>query len=81
MNSSTTIPDTGFIALLSGMRQYELTNHLGNVLATVSDRRLQRFDDTLAVDYYEADVLMVGDYFSFGAPLPGREFYVDKGYR
>jgi RHS repeat-associated protein len=58
-----------------GYRQYELSNHLGNVMAVVSDRKIAR--DTSAndtVDYYEPDVLLTFDYSPFGAPLHARSF-------
>ena len=58
-----------------GYRQYELSNHLGNVMAVISDRKIAR--DTSAndtVDYYEPDVLLTFDYSPFGAPLHARSF-------
>jgi RHS repeat-associated protein len=42
-------------------REYELTNHLGNVLATVSDAKLPA-----------ARVLSHTDYYAFGSAMPGR---------
>ena len=55
--------------------KYELNNHLGNVMAVISDRKIAR--DTSAndtVDYYEPDVLLTFDYSPFGAPLHARSF-------
>lgn len=66
-----------------GDQQYELTNHLGNVLAAVSDRNYQ-FPDNLShqfptpVLYYEADVVSASDYYPFGMLMPGRQ-EGDKG--
>ena len=54
---------------------YEMSNHLGNVLATVVDRKVGvdgNADGT--VDYYSAVVLSATDYSAFGAPLSGRSF-------
>ena len=50
-----------------GNKLFELSNHLGNVLATVSDRRGQvnANSDTL-VDYFTPDVVTANDYYPFG---------------
>jgi YD repeat-containing protein len=45
-----------------GERSYELTNHLGNVLATISDKRLQN-DSSGTTNYYTAVVLSATDYY------------------
>jgi RHS repeat-associated protein len=47
--------------LTLGRREYELTNHLGNVLATVSDLKLPA-----------AKVLSHTDYYAFGSAMAGR---------
>ena len=56
-----------------GQKYYELTNHLGNVMATISDKRLQTGSST---PYYLPDVITQQDYYSFGAPQPGDRTYV-----
>jgi hypothetical protein len=53
---------------------YELSNHLGNVLATVSDKKLQHRSNNATVDYYLANVVSAQDYYSFGMLMPGRKF-------
>jgi RHS repeat-associated protein len=58
-----------------GNKQYEIANHLGNVLVTVSDKRLGYMATPVAlgvVDWYTADVLSYSDYYVFGAAQPGR---------
>ena len=58
-----------------GEKRYELTNHLGNVLAVVSDQKKE--DDT-------AQILSLTDYYPFGMEMDGRKYvkYVaDGGYR
>jgi len=58
-----------------GFKQYELSNHIDNVLAVVTDRKIPRPDGTLAqVDHYEADILSSNDYYPFGMYEPGRNF-------
>ncbi|OMP74492.1 hypothetical protein [[Flexibacter] sp. ATCC 35208] len=42
-----------------GVRRYELVNHLGNVLATISDKGIGESGD------YRAEVMSVGDYYPF----------------
>jgi RHS repeat-associated protein len=50
-----------------GYKQYELTNHLGNVLATVSDRKFAVPSDTSSlIDHYEPDIVTAQDYYPFG---------------
>ncbi len=55
-----------------GDKRYELSNHLGNVLQVVTDRKLAVSDDDVTVDYYVADVVSQSDYFPFGMLLPNR---------
>ncbi|MBI3235042.1 MAG: RHS repeat-associated core domain-containing protein, partial [Bacteroidetes bacterium] len=52
----------------------ELSNHLGNVLVTVSDRKLHVSAGGTTVDYYNADVITATDYYPFGLDMPGRKF-------
>jgi RHS repeat-associated protein len=58
-----------------GKKQYELSNHLGNVLSVVTDKKYaldHDYDDT--IDYYQPDVLLTYDYSPFGVLLPERSF-------
>ncbi len=58
-----------------GWKRYEITNHLGNVLAVVSDRRhsIDNNSDGEA-DYYEPAILSATDYYPFGLEMPGRSY-------
>ncbi len=60
-------------------RQYELTNHLGNVLATVLDRKtIITNADTLL--YYEADVSTAQMYYAFGSTMTDLSYtYISDG--
>src|SRR6185295_2250417 len=49
-------------SLLYGNRTYELNNHLGNVLSTISDKKIGH-DSSSLVDYYMAEVLNQQDYY------------------
>ncbi len=65
-----------------GEKSYELSNHLGNVLATISDRKLQHDGGSGIVDYYTADVISAQDYYPGGMLLPGRTYQAaSKSYR
>lgn len=48
-----------------GGRTYEISNHLGNVLASISDRRH-------TTDSTWVDINSVSDYYPFGLQMPGR---------
>jgi RHS repeat-associated protein len=51
-----------------GLKSYELSNHLGNVLTVVSDNIRTKSDTTWAT------VLSARDYYAFGLDMPGRNF-------
>jgi RHS repeat-associated protein len=53
-----------------GDKRYELSNHLGNVLSVVSDRKL--FQNTLSFTTFAPDVLSYSDYYPFGMLVPNR---------
>jgi RHS repeat-associated protein len=51
-----------------GNKHYELSNHLGNVLAVVTDNINMSNDSTLAT------IVSASDYYPFGSTMPGRTF-------
>jgi len=55
-----------------GNKRFELSNHLGNVLQVVSDRKLavETAPESGIVDYYIADVVSQSDYYPFVMMLP-----------
>jgi hypothetical protein len=53
-------------------KQYELSNHLGNVQATISDRRVAQYDNGFS--HYETEVVSAQDYYPFGMVMPERSF-------
>ncbi len=67
----------------NGKKQYELSNHLGNVLVTISDRRTAICNDSNETEGYESVVVTATDYYAFGSPLIGRSWKADSvgGYR
>ncbi len=58
---------------IRGSRQYELSNHLGNVLATISDRKLpQDPSNSGNIEYFKANIKSAQDYYAFGSLMPNR---------
>lgn len=46
-----------------GKRQYQLKNHLVNLMATITDRKIPHdVDSDTLVDYYTADIIFEVDY-------------------
>lgn len=63
--------DLSEIVSKAGDKRYELSNHLGNVLSVVSDRKIPVFSGS-TLDYYNADIKAYNDYYPFGMLLPNR---------
>ncbi|MBL7932300.1 MAG: hypothetical protein JNL60_10375 [Bacteroidia bacterium] len=58
-----------------GQKSYELGNHLGNVLATVSDRKFPvAITNADITEYFLPEMLTANDYYAFGATMPGRQY-------
>ncbi len=56
-------------------KQYELTDHLGNVRALVGDRKLSTINlTTNEPEDFTADLLAYNNYYPFGWGQPGRSF-------
>jgi hypothetical protein len=86
IRGKTTLPpwvDVKHFDRTMGEKRYELTNHLGNVYATVSDQKLGVDDGVYnsagtqtsgtaddILDYYTADVKSYADYYPFGSLEP-----------
>ena len=66
-----------------GAKVYELTDHLGNVRAVISDRKLLAVanpEDNLwdATAYYTPEIVSANDYYPGGMLQPGRHFNTDS---
>lgn len=57
-----------------GKRRYELSNHLGNVLAVVSDKRTHTCLVGTTFDHYAAEIISANDYYPFGMIMPNRTY-------
>ena len=64
-----------------GWRHYELSNHLGNVLVTLSDRKFGVSSGGSLIDYYEPDMLSGNDYYPFGMLSRVATSYTGTHYR
>jgi RHS repeat-associated protein len=64
-----------------GKKQLELTNHLGNVWVTISDKRIQHSTNGTTVDYFNADIATAQEYYAFGGLMPNRTYTYLKNYR
>ena len=50
------------------------SNHLGNVLTTISARPMLVFDENMNFSHKNPEVLSVTDYYPFGMIMPGRNY-------
>jgi RHS repeat-associated protein len=60
-------------AIIRGNKFFELCNHLGNVLVTVTDKKIAHYNANGVIDYYTADVVTANDYYPGGMVMPGRK--------
>ena len=57
-----------------GNKLFDLTNHLGNVPAAISDKRYGVSTDDSTVIYYNPEIVSANDYYPFGMMQPGRSY-------
>lgn len=59
-----------------GKKQFELSNHLGNVLEVITDKKLPIENTTITgeVDYFISEIISATDYSGFGVRLEKRSF-------
>jgi RHS repeat-associated protein len=62
-----------------GAKQYELTNHLGNLIVNLTDKKFGVTSDSIT-KYFKPDVVNAWDYYVFGVGMPQR-IWVNSGYR
>jgi len=66
-------PNKGLHPRVVGEKMYELTDHLGNVGTTITDRKLATFNNW-NITGFTADITSANDYFPFGSEMPGRSY-------
>jgi hypothetical protein len=87
VQDATPTPTTSIIGLgygenitfTRGKKFFELTNHLGNVLATVSDRKIGVSFDSLRISSYTPVINSAQEYYPFGMLMPGRGGHIGTG--
>lgn len=67
----SSIDFNGTLVYSSGNKKYELKNHLGNVLATVSGyAKAENNDADAEVDFFTSNLLTAQNYYPFGMIMP-----------
>jgi RHS repeat-associated protein len=56
--------------IFEGWKRYEISNHLGNVLAVISDRKHGKAASGTDIQWFEADLLSAQQYYPFGMLMP-----------
>lgn len=74
--TTPTVTTPNIFTLTLGQKRYELSNHLGNVLSVVTDRKIPEESTTNpgTIDHYIADIKSAQDYYPGGMLMPGRSF-------
>jgi RHS repeat-associated protein len=55
-----------------GKKRYELNNHLGNVIATVTDKKV--YINLTSGIKFDPEIISINDYYPFGAPIAVRSY-------
>ena len=63
---------TDHVGSYRGQKQYEIGNHLDNVLVTISDKKVPDTTST-GNQAYLPDIVSATDYYPFGAQIPSRK--------
>ncbi len=71
--------DAGIFDLVRGEKNYELSNHLGNVLSVVTDAKVG-IDSSGMLQYYLPRVIRYSDYYPFGSAMKERTWSGDYRY-
>jgi RHS repeat-associated protein len=75
VNMKNAFTPPSMLTFTRGSRYYELSNHLQNVLVTISDKKTGVDESTDGtIDYYLADVISAQDYYPFGMLQPSRQY-------
>lgn len=73
LNANTTPYFENTAAITYGTKTYELSNHLGNVTATISDRKIAADTDEDGIaDYYIPQLRSATEYYPFGLEIHTR---------
>lgn len=64
------LPDTSHYPIFEGWKHYEISNHLGNVLAVITDRKRAGNTSGAGITWFDADVVSAQQYYPFGMIMP-----------
>ena len=78
VNMKAAYTQEDIVSFYRGYKQYELSNHLGNVLVTITDKKNGVSTNGTTIDNYAADVSTANDYYPFGMGMSNRKFSTDK---
>jgi RHS repeat-associated protein len=82
VSSLPAVAANGMLTFIRGYKVFELSNHLQNVLVTISDKKLGVDANADGIiDYYNADVISAQDYYPFGSQMPGRKYSNGSKFR
>jgi RHS repeat-associated protein len=70
---------TGSYSRTIGDKRYEMTDHLGNVLAVITDKKIAAGIASDTATYYKAEVINEQDYYPFGMPIKERSYTISGG--
>jgi YD repeat-containing protein len=70
----TLLDSADILTFIRGKKLFELNNHLGNVLATITDKKLGVSLNNTTVDHFSSQVVTTNDYYPFGSLEPGRTY-------
>jgi RHS repeat-associated protein len=69
------VPQGNIYSNKLGYKHFELINHLGNILTTISDiKEQQDYNSDNEVDCYTAQILSNSDYYPFGVSITERSY-------
>lgn len=60
------------MGFVRGRKFFELSDYLGNVMVTVSDKKKGISTDSTSISYFMPDILSTHEYYPFGMSMPGR---------
>jgi RHS repeat-associated protein len=80
--TTPTMPDSSLYGRILELKRYESADHLSNVRAVYSDRKLSTLDinNDPIVSSFTVDAEVVNNYYPFGSLMPGRS-YNSSSYR
>jgi len=64
------LPDTSHYPIFEGWKHYEISNHLGNILAVITDRKRGNAASGTTIQWFDADVVSAQQYYPFGMLMP-----------